>query len=271
VIAAVGQFEAGTDVSANLEACVELVDQAAARGAELIVLPELSMYFPLDTGDVFSAVAEPLDGRFVSTLGERAAKHRMHVVAGFVESNPDGLPYNSVVSLDPNGKVIGTNHKTHLVDAFGVRESAGITPATTAQPFVGKMGELSLGAFVCYDLRFPETARRLVDAGAEVMAVPAAWISGYGKEDQFATLIKARAIENVSYILAANQIGPVQSGYSMIVDPFGVVLASGGESFGVATADISAARLNAVRGKVPALQHRRFDIIPTAAAARSLD
>ncbi|YCK79945.1 carbon-nitrogen hydrolase family protein (plasmid) [Arthrobacter sp. D3-18] len=270
MIAAVGQFEAGTDVSANLEACIELVDQAAARGAELVVLPELSMYFTTDSGDIFSAVAEPLDGKFVSTLGKRAAKHRMHVIAGVFESNPEGLPYNSIVSLEPTGKVMGTNHKTHLCDAFGIRESDAITPGTTSQPFVEKMGELSVGSFVCYDLRFPESGRRLLDAGAEVMAVPAAWISGFGKEDQFATLIKARAIENVSYVLAANQTGPFRSGYSMIVDPFGVVLASAGEGFGVATAEISAARLNAVRGKVPALQHRRFDIVPTAAAAASL-
>lgn len=262
MIAAVGQFEAGTDVSANLEACVELVDKAASRGAELIVLPELSMYFSTEPGDIFSAVAEPLDGKFVSTLGERAAKYGMHIIAGVFETNPDGLPYNSVVSLDPAGKVMGTYHKTHLFNAFGIRETDAITAGATTEPFVEKMGEMSVGAFVCYDLRFPESARRLIDRGADLIALPAAWMSGPGKEDQFATLVKARAIENVSYVLAANQTGFARSGYSMIVDPFGAVLAAAGEGPAVITAEISAERLNAVRSKVPALGHRRFAVIP---------
>jgi predicted amidohydrolase len=114
----------------------------------------------------------------------------------------------------------------------------------------------------CYDLRFPELARALCDAGATAIAVPAAWVAGPLKEDQWLTLVRARAIESTSYVVAAGQPGPGYCGRSVVVDPLGVVLAGVPDGEGVAVADLDPAHVTEVRRRVPSLQHRRWDVTP---------
>jgi deaminated glutathione amidase len=125
---------------------------------------------------------------------------------------------------------------------------------------------LAVGLMTCYDLRFPEFARALVDAGADVLAVPAAWVAGPLKEDHWVTLLRARAIENTVYVTAAAQTGKAYSGRSMIVDPLGVTVAALGDAEGLATADVELQTIAAVRDRNPSLANRRRDL-PGAEAA----
>lgn len=262
MLVASGQFSAGTDSAANLSTALGLMDEASAGGAALLLLPEMSLYATSEPPTALAAIAEPLDGPFVSGIAARAKSLALPVVIGTIEKNPDGLPYNTLVAIGADGEIAGSYRKLHLYDAFGYAESDGITPGDYAEPFVLDFGELSVGAFTCYDLRFPESARRVIDAGANVLLLPAMWIVGPGKEDTWTTLVRARAIENTAYVVSANQTGPLATGNSIIVDPAGVVIASAGDAPGLVFAEIDAERIASVRGRVPSLQNRRFTVVP---------
>jgi predicted amidohydrolase len=260
-----GQFSAGTDTDENLASVVALLGEAAAGGAELLVLPEMSGYATSEPPSVLAAIAQPLDGPFITGVAAAAAARSLPTVVGTIEANPGGLPYNTLVAIDAEGQIVATYRKVHLYDAFGYAESDGIAAGEITEPFVLELGGLRFGAFTCYDLRFPESARRLVDAGADVILLPAMWIVGPGKEDTWTTLVRARAIENTAYVVSANQTGPLATGNSIVVDPAGVVLASAGEAPGVIFAELDPARLDDVRGRVPSLANRRFTVVPRTA------
>lgn len=260
---AVGQFAGSTDKPANLETVSALVGTAAREGAELVLLPEYSMYFDPDPTADLTPTSEPLDGEFARAIAELAGKHAITVVAGMNERlTGDARISNTLVAHGPGGASLGTYRKVHLYDAFGVSESDHIRPGEHTAPLIIEVGGLRFGAMTCYDLRFPEAARVLIDAGADALLVPAAWAAGPAKEDHWRTLLRARAIENTAYVLAAGLTGPKCCGQSMIVDPMGVLIAGAGEAPGIATAAISAERLTAVRQKLPSLQHRRFGVVP---------
>lgn len=252
------QFAATTDVEANTQLITRLVSLAAASGAELVILPEASMHDfgspDLDLG----TVAEPTDGPFVTSLGELAAEHHVSVVAGmFEESSDQRRPFNTLVVLGRQGELRAAYRKAHLYDSFGYHESDRLL-AGDPQPTVVTCGGLTVGLMTCYDLRFPEFARMLIDAGADVLAVPAAWVRGPLKEDHWVTLLRARAIENTAYVLGAAQTGSHYCGRSMIVDPMGVVVASLGDEEGVATGEVRAERVTDVRKRNPSLANRRL-------------
>jgi predicted amidohydrolase len=259
---AAGQFSAGQDPRGNLALITEQMETAAASGAELLLLPEWSIYGSDEPAGRLGSVAEGLDGPFISGVCVHARKLGLPVVVGTLEHNPGGLPYNTVVAVNADGGIAGTYRKIHLYDAFGYSESEGISPGGFTDPFLLEFGDLRIGIFTCYDLRFPESARYLVDAGANVLLVPAMWVPGPGKEDHWNTLVRARAIKNTAYVVTANQTGPFGTGFSIIVDPAGVVLANAGEMPAVILADISLERLQLVRGRVPSLLNRRFKVIP---------
>lgn len=261
---AVGQFAAAVDSGENTTAAGRLVEAAARAGAELVILPESSLYATGDGSKAIAAIAEDLDGPFVTAVAGFARQHGIAVVVGTYEKNLDGPPYNTLVALDGSGGMLGCYRKVHLYDAFGYRESEGIAAGNPGEPLVFSLGGFSFGAFTCYDLRFPESARTAVDAGADVLLVPAMWIRGPGKEDHWSTLLKARAIENTAYVLAANQNGPLATGYSMAVDPAGVVVANAGDEAGFIVADLSRERLSRVRRQVPVLDNRRYAVVPHA-------
>jgi deaminated glutathione amidase len=264
VIIAAGQFSAGKDRQRNLADIEQLMIVAAAGNAELLVLPESSLYASSGPASVRADVAEPLDGPFIRRIAALARELNLQVVVGTDEANPDGPPFNTLVALGSDGEVRGSYRKIHLYDAFGYRESDGTSKGEIGQPFILQSGQLRLGMLTCYDLRFPESARYLVDAGANVLLLPAMWIAGPGKEDHWNTLVRARAIENTSYVVAANQSGPLATGYSIIVDPFGVVIANAGEAPGVIFAELEPGRIAEVRTRVPSLLNRRFKVIPGA-------
>jgi predicted amidohydrolase len=178
-----------------------------------------------------------------------------------VEDDADHA-YNTVVAIGPDGELVGRYRKQHLFDALGWAESKRLEPGLVDERLVFECGEFTVGVMTCYDVRFPELARALVDDGADVIALPSAWVAGPLKEDQWATLVRARAIENVAYVAAADQSPPGYAGRAMVVDPFGVVLASVGEKDGIAVADVDAERLAACREKMPSLEHRRYRVEP---------
>jgi deaminated glutathione amidase len=170
---------------------------------------------------------------------------------------------NAVVAIDEGGRLAGVYRKVHLYDAFGQRESDRLVPGPAdAAPTTLTVGGLTFGIMTCYDLRFPESARRLVDAGADVLVVPAAWAAGDLKADHWRTLARARAIENTSVVLAVGQAGKGVTGRSLLVGPDGQVGLELDERAGLRTADIDPAALAAARRTNPSLTNRRYAVVP---------
>ncbi|MEU6749331.1 carbon-nitrogen hydrolase family protein [Spirillospora sp. NPDC046719] len=260
---AVAQFAPGEDKDANLASIGKLAAEAAARGARVVVFPEFAMFTAPKLDRRFLDTAEPLDGPFAAGLGELARRHGLHVVAGVNERLDDpGRISNTLLAIGPDGAVAATYRKTHLYDAFGYKESEVVRPGPIGDPETFTVDGVRFGMQTCYDVRFPEVTRRIVDAGADVLALPAEWVPGPLKEDHWRTLVRARAIENTIYVAAADQCAPTGAGNSMIVDPMGVVVAALGETTGTASADVSPERVAAVRKKNPALSLRRFTTVP---------
>jgi len=260
---AVAQFATGLDKAENLKVVREAITTAADAGAQLVITPECGMYADPTNVGTDRGYAEPLDGEFVTGIRETARAAGVTVVVGMAEAVPgETRAYNTLAAVDPDGELIGVYRKVHLYDAFGYAESDNVIPADVTDPLTFDIGDIRFGAMTCYDLRFPEMARTLVDAGATAIVLPAAWAVGPAKEDHWATLIKARAIENTCFVLASAQSGPRCAAQSMIVDPMGTVLASAGEQPGFALARIGADRVNQVRRVNPSLANRRFRVTP---------
>lgn len=260
---AVAQFAPGDDKEVNVESIRSLIGMAAKQDARLVVLPEYALFTTTALDERIVKNAETVDGPFVNRLGELAREYSLSIVAGMNEQVPgEGRVHNTLVFLDSQGEVAGLYRKLHLYDAFGYKESQWVAPGEIGTPAILTVDDLSLGAQTCYDLRFPEVTRAVVDAGAEVVLIPSEWVPGPLKENHWTTLVRARAIENTVYVAAADQTAPTGCGNSMIVDPMGVILASLGESDGVACADISHERIDEVRAKNPALSARRFTVTP---------
>ncbi len=247
------QEAASLEPSANREAVHALTP---AEG-DLVVYPEaFARDFGLAGSDL-SAFAEPLDGPFVTAVEEVAADRSTTVVAGMFEtSNDDARPFNTLVL---RGAAEADYRKIHLYDSFGYRESDRLLAGETS-PVVVEVDGWSLGLLTCYDLRFPEHARLLVEAGAEVLVVPSAWVAGERKVDHWRTLVRARAIENTVFVAAAAQPGPRYSGHSMVVDPLGDVLAEAADGAEVVTAVLDREALEKARRTNPSLANRRLSV-----------
>jgi predicted amidohydrolase len=243
----------------NLGVLSELVRAAADDGATLVVAPEAAM---LDFGPPEGELAaQALDGPWVSGLQRLAAATGVTLLAGMFEAVPGQRRcFNTVTLVDGSG-LLGRYRKIHLFDALGWRESDRLLPGD-GELLVFPCDEITVGVMTCYDLRFPELARALVDAGATALAVPAAWVAGPSKREQWATLLRARAIESTAYAIGAAQAPERYSGASSVIDPFGDVLVElAGEDGAVAVAELSAERVVEVRAKVPSLANRRFPLI----------
>jgi deaminated glutathione amidase len=251
------QIAAGTDPEANLATAF---GQLGDQDADLIVLPEAVMHDFGPPDLPLGPIAQPVDGPFVAALAAQAKARRSAIVAGMFEQSDDrARPYNTVVLVDSAGDVAATYRKTHLYDSFGYSESARLRQGRPEATVVDLDG-FRFGLMTCYDLRFPEHARAMVDAGADVLVIPAAWVRGPLKEDHWATLLRARAIENTVYVVAAAQCGKQYCGRSMVVDPMGIPVAALGEAEGAATALLDGERIAGVRSVNPALRHRRWDV-----------
>jgi len=260
---AVAQFAPGPSRDENLAGIAQLVGEAAREGAELVVLPEYSAFFGGKMGEHWVAAAEPVDGPFVTGLADIATSHGVAVVAGMLETaSRDDRFRNTIVALGADGGLLGVTRKLHLYDAFGQTESDWAEPGEIIVPETFAINGVPVGVQTCYDLRFPEVTRRLVDAGAELVLVPAEWVAGPDKRHAWRTLAAARAIENTVYLAAADHPPPVGVGASLIVDPLGRELAFVDDEVGVAAATIDRAELARVRTVNPALTLRRFRVEP---------
>lgn len=262
LLVAVAQFAPTSDPEANLAAIDELAARASARGAGVVVFPEYSSFFEKEMGPAFVAAAQPLDGPFVTGLGRIAARLGLHLVAGLVARASDDRFSNTLVAVAPSGDLIATYRKLHLYDAFGQKESDWVEPGPLEAPETFVVNGFTLGLQTCYDVRFPEVTRMLVDAGVEVVLLPAEWVRGPLKEHHWRTLVTARAIENTIYIAAADHVPPVGVGNSMVIDPFGVEIAGIGDEPGIAVGEVRRDRLTDVRRVNPALALRRFAVSP---------
>jgi predicted amidohydrolase len=257
------QLNATADRGANLAAADRLVREAAARGARLVVLPE--KWPLLGSGAQQSAGAEPIDGPAASWARECARELGLELVAGsFTERTADGRRHNTSLHISPDGEIRAIYRKIHMfdvtIDGLEYRESEHEDPGE--EIVVSRTAEgLELGLTICYDLRFPELYRILALRGARVLVVPAAFTLATTR-DHWETLLRARAIENQAFVIAANQIGENEpgrhsGGRSMIVDPWGVVLAQATDAVGVIVADLDLTRLEAIRESLPSLANRR--------------
>lgn len=253
---AIWQRAASLDSSENREA---VASPPIAPGAvDLLVLPEASARDFGEPGSPLGAHAEARDGAFATALRAAAARNRTAILAGMFETAPDpDRPYNTLVLAGPDGAELAAYRKIHLYDSFGQRESDLVTPGPLA-PVVADLGGLRLGLMTCYDLRFPELARALSAAGAEVLALPAAWVAGSGKVEQWRTLVRARAVENVAWVIAAAQPGPRYCGHSMVVAPTGDVVAEAGEDDAVIEASLDQNAVAEARRRNPSLGNRRM-------------
>lgn len=260
---AVAQFAPGSDQDENLRQMAALAATAVARGAALVVFPEYSSFFETQLGSASVEAAESLDGPFVTAIGELAHRLGIHIVTGMLESGrAEGRASNTLVAVAPSGEMVAVYRKLHLYDAFGQRESDHIVAGEVEQPQTFEVNGLTVGMQTCYDIRFPEVTRWLVDAGADVVLVPAEWVRGPLKEYHWRTLLTARAIENTVFVVAADHAPPIGVGNSMVVDPMGVELATIGETADVAVAWLDPERLASVRETNPALVLRRFGVTP---------
>lgn len=260
---AVAQFAPGPGRDENLAGIAQLTAEAAREGAQLVVFPEYSAFFGGPMGAHWVAAAELLDGPFVAGLAEIARAHGVTLVAGMLEvaSRPDRFR-NTIVALAPDGALVSVTRKLHLYDAFGQTESDWAEPGAIVPAATFDVGGVPVGVQTCYDLRFPEVTRRLADAGAELVLVPAEWVAGPDKRHAWRTLAAARAIENTLYLAAADHPPPVGVGASLILDPLGREVAFLDDEVGVAAATVDRAEVARVRQVNPALALRRFRVEP---------
>jgi predicted amidohydrolase len=246
------QQASGLDPADNRARLADLVPD----DVDLVVLPEA---FARDFGEPGSdqaAEAEPLDGPFVTEVARLAGVRGTTIVAGLFEraAEAGGPPYNTVVV---RGAAHADYRKIHLYDSFGYRESDVLTPGATT-PVTFELGDLTVGVMTCYDLRFPELARALVDRGAHALVIPSAWVAGSRKVDHWTTLLRARAIENTVYVVGVGQPGPRYTGHSMVVGPLGDVLVAAAEAPAVVRAELDAGEVSRARETNPSLANRRL-------------
>jgi deaminated glutathione amidase len=261
---AVCQLNARDDRDANLRVARELLTRAADGGADIALLPEYTDYL----GPARDAPKpEPIDGEYASFFAEAARDLRMWVIAGsFHEAGPDPQhTFNTMPVFDRGGQLAAVYRKIHLYDVeipgrVSYQESETVAAGT--EPVVVSVDGVPVGLSICYDLRFPELYRMLAISGAKVLVVPAAFMLYTGR-DHWEVLLRARAIENQCYVAAAGQVGDHDpgrtcNGRSMVVDPWGTVVAQAPDAVAVAFADLDLARVDRIRLELPSLANRRL-------------
>jgi predicted amidohydrolase len=270
LVVAAAQMTSTADAERNLAIAESLIGQAAARGASLAALPE-NFAFLRSEGE---AVPEPqaLDGPWVRRMAEAARRHDVAVLLGSIPERiaDDARVHNTSILLGADGASIAIYRKIHLfdIDLPGMehlKESRAVRPGDTLVaadlPIPGG-GSTRIGLTICYDLRFPELYRALVKAGAQILAVPSAFTERTGK-DHWEVLLRARAIENLAYVIAPAQVGVhgrgrSSHGHALIADPWGAVIAQVADGEGLAIAELDLDRQDRLRRELPALDHVRL-------------
>lgn len=263
------QLTSTSNPEVNFSAAEEQIELASRRGAELIGLPENFAFMGDDEKrlEISSSLAQQCS-RFLVTMARR---YQVVLLGGGFPVPLDGSQrtLNRAELVGRDGQLLARYDKIHLFDVDlpegnTYRESATITPGNELPPVVDVPGLCRVGLSICYDVRFPELYRHLVDKGAELLMIPAAFTAFTGK-DHWQVLLQARAIENTAYVLAPAQTGlhyarRQSHGHAMIIDPWGTVLADAGVSQGAAIAPVDKAHVERIREQMPSLKHRKPNI-----------
>jgi predicted amidohydrolase len=264
------QMRSGLDPRANLETAVRLIEEAKRRGAAYVQTPEMTNIMEVKRERLFATIVPEEEDASLATFRELAGRLGiyLHIGSLAIKALPDKAANRSFL-IDPHGAIVARYDKIHMFDVDlangeSYRESNSYQPGETA--VVSDLPWGRLGLSICYDLRFPNLYRALAEAGASFLTVPSAFTRQTG-EAHWQTLLRARAIENGCFVLAAAQGGAHENGretfgHSLIVDPWGRVLAEGNTEPGVIVAEIDPAAVAAARARIPSLQHgRRFEIV----------
>jgi predicted amidohydrolase len=264
------QMRSGLAPAANLDAAVKLIGEAKAQGADYVLTPEMTNIMDLKRERLFASIVAEEEDLTLARLRELARKLGIHLHIGSLalKISPDRAVNRSFV-IDPRGEILARYDKIHMFDVDlgggeSYRESRNFRPGESG--VVTDLPWGRLGLTICYDLRFPALYRALADAGASFLSIPAAFTRQTG-EAHWHILVRARAIENGSFVFAAAQGGRHENGrdtfgHSLVVDPWGRILAEGGTEPGVVLASIDIAEVAAARAKIPSLQHgRRFEVV----------
>jgi predicted amidohydrolase len=259
---ALAQIASATEKAKNLKLAQDLISEAKSKGARLIAFPEFLMAFSpsSQSAEELREIAEPLDGPFVTSLGEAARNHGIDVLATIYEtSEVPHRVYDTAIWINGNGKLVDFYRKLHLYDALGFKESDKFLPGNEITPPLNTdVGHC--GMMICYDLRFPELARILTLMGATVLLAPSGWVQGEMKVEHWQTMVRARALENGCYVIAPDQVGNIYIGHSMVVDPFGRIVVDMRDEEGLALADLDLTSVTDIRDKLPLLKNRREDV-----------
>jgi deaminated glutathione amidase len=260
------QTVATPDVARNLDAAARLIAQAAHDGAQLVALPEYFCLMGHSDTDKLAHAEAPGDGPVQRFLAEQAKTHALWIIGGTlpIKTEDPAHARNACCVYAPDGALAARYDKIHLFHYDNGREryDEGRVLQAGSTPVALQAAGLRVGLSICYDLRFPELYRALMNPPCDLISVPAAFTYTTGRA-HWELLLRARAVENQCYVIAAAQGGLHENGrrtwgHSMIVDPWGEVLAVRAEGEGVVLADIDAARLVAVRTQLPALEHRKL-------------
>jgi predicted amidohydrolase len=254
------QFRSLASAAHTRQKLEDTLSAAALAPCDLIVLPEAAQCQMTEGAASIAAEPEPLDGPFVSLLQRHATRLEATLVAGMFEEAGGPLPFNTTVVVDSSG-LRGAYRKTHLYDALGAQESKDVQagPLSSENTVTFALQGLVIGVQTCFDLRFPEVSRRLVDAGADVLVLGAAWYDGPGKIDQWRVLCAARAIESTAYVVAAAQPSPRFCGTTAIIDPRGSLLGEASrQGDEIVSAALDPQLVRSVRAEMPLLALRRL-------------
>ena len=268
-LVALVQMKSSENKDENLRLSLNYIKEAAKKKASLICFPEFQMAFSpnYQSAKQLTKLAESVNGgNFVFTLCSAAKRNKINVVATIYERNinnsnakNNNRVFDTAVMITNKGIIRSVYRKIHLYDALGFKESVKMMAGNIIEkPIKTVVG--NVGLMICYDIRFPEMSRILTVEGANVLAVPSAWVHGIMKEEHWQTMLKARAIENGSYVIAPDQVGNIFSGRSMVVDPFGVTLIDMGNRDGMEVIEIDKSRIQKVRESLPLLNNRRTDV-----------
>lgn len=256
-------MKSSEDKQDNLRRSVAYIEQAAAGKAQMVCFPEFQMAFSpsAQTAADLSKLAETVrDGNFVTTLRRAARAGKIEVVAAMYEKGTGGRVYDTAVVISSKGAITSVYRKLHLYDALGFKESKKLIPGKRLVGPAKTAAAGKIGVMICYDIRFPELSRLLTIKGASVLVAPSGWVQGPMKEEHWQTMLKARAIENGSYVVAPDQVGNIYAGRSMVIDPFGAVLLDMGQREGMETVELDMKKVKQVRQSLPLLKNRRTDV-----------
>jgi predicted amidohydrolase len=260
---ALSQLVADTDPQRNIALVAAAAEEAARQDSTIVVFPEATM---ARFGIPLGPVAQPLDGPFATELRAIAERAGLLLVVGMFTPAPDGRVRNTLLVT---GRGVDASYdKIHLFDAFGFAESATVAPGR--EPLVCTVDGVGIGFATCYDVRFPGLFQRLADDGAVITLLPASWGAGPGKREQWELLVRARALDSTTWVLACGQADPTTVGqqpsgraptgigHSMVVSPLGEVRDQLGPAPGLLVVDVDPAEVDAARATVPVLANRRF-------------